>query len=187
MSNYTVDQQLYAQKRVKKIKGFYSHLAATFVVLPFIIFVNLYTFPQFHWFWFAVIGWGVGLLIHTSCFFIDARFRVKEDWTTRRVNQIMESSGSENEDFSNEKHYVNAKKRIKEIKGFYAHLFVTLAAIPIIVFVNLKFVPGFHFFWLAIGGIAISIVLHWFGLYGFEFLGLGRDWEERKMKEILKK
>ena len=99
----------------------------------------------------------------------------------------MESSGSENEDFSNEKHYVNAKKRIKEIKGFYAHLFVTLAAIPIIVFVNLKFVPGFHFFWLAIGGIAISIALHWFGLFGFEFLGLGRDWEERKMKEILKK
>lgn len=48
---------LKAQKRVKEIKGFYTHLAVYCFVTPVIIFVNLKFVPQFHWFWFSVLGW----------------------------------------------------------------------------------------------------------------------------------
>ena len=41
----------------------------------------------------------------------------------------------------NKKEYELAKKKVKEIKGFYAHLFVTIFSFLIILFVNLKFVP----------------------------------------------
>lgn len=185
MNTPSINQQLWAQKRVNKIRGFYTHLMATFIVLPFIIFVNLYTIPEVQWFWHAIAAWVVGLLIHLGVFVIDSKVKLNEDWTSKRVNEILEESDRE-DDFVNEKFYLEAKKKMNEIKGFYIHVFVTVASIPIIVYVNLTFVPEFHFFWLAVGGIAISIFLHWLGVFGFEFLGLGKKWEERKIKELLK-
>jgi len=34
-------QYLNAQKKVKEIKGFYSHLTVMFFLLPFLVFINL--------------------------------------------------------------------------------------------------------------------------------------------------
>ena len=85
-----------------------------------------------------------------------------------------------------EQAYIKAKKRVKDIKGFYIHVIVNLLSIPIIVTVNLMFVPGFHFFWFAVIGILISIIIHWLVVFGFPSFGLGKDWEERKIKQILK-
>ena len=48
--------------------------------------------------------------------------------------------------FIKEQEYIKAKKKVKEIKGFYIHLFLYIATMPIIVGVNLVFVPGFHWF-----------------------------------------
>ena len=57
-------QQRYlkAQKRVKDIKGFYSHITVYCLIIPIIIFMNLKCEPSFHWFWFSVYCWGAGLL-----------------------------------------------------------------------------------------------------------------------------
>lgn len=186
--NQTVNYQLLkAQKRVKDIKGFYAHLFATFLILPFLIFVNLYTYPQFHWFWFAIGGWAVGLIIHAMNVFFIARITVKEDWQTNKMKTIMNQEEILPENYLNEIYYVAAKKQVKEIKGFYGHLVASLVAVPIIIYVNLTFVPGFHFFWLALTGIVISLLLHWFGVYGFEVFGLGKNWEKQKVKEIIQK
>ncbi|WP_373940730.1 2TM domain-containing protein [Polaribacter sejongensis] len=60
MGTDTTQKQQYirAQKRVKKIKGFYTHLSIYCIVIPIIIFVNLKFEPHFHWFWFSLCGWG---------------------------------------------------------------------------------------------------------------------------------
>ena len=79
------------------------------------------------------------------------------------------------------------KKKAKEIKGFYVHLIINVFAIPNVVYVNLKFVPEFHFFWFAAGGMLIALLLHWFGVFGLEFFGIGKNWEEKKMKEFVNK
>ncbi len=84
-----------------------------------------------------------------------------------------------------EQAYIKAKKRVKDIKGFYIHIIVNMLSIPIIVAVNLTFVPEFYFFWFAVIGILISIIIHWFIVFGFPKFGLGKDWEERKIKQIL--
>lgn len=81
--------------------------------------------------------------------------------------------------------FIKAKEKVKKIKGFYAHLAVTIFIIPVIIFINLKFVPEFHWFWFAIGGILFSIVMHWFTVFGFDKLGFGKDWEEQKIKEFM--
>ncbi|PWG05023.1 histidine kinase [Polaribacter aquimarinus] len=115
----------------------------------------------------------------------------KSEWKERKINEIVNSSALNedivDEDYLQEKYYLKAKKKAEEIKGFYVHLIVTIFSFPIILFVNLKFVPGFHFFWFALGGMIIGLFFHWLGVFGFEFLGLGKKWEERKTAEILKK
>ena len=85
-----------------------------------------------------------------------------------------------------EQEYIKAKKKVKEIKDFYTHLVVMIFALPIVITVNLMFVPNFYFFWLAGFGMLFSVVVHWLQVFGFSKLGLGKDWEENKIKQIMK-
>ena len=179
-----------AQKRVKEIIGFYTHLIVSVFIIPFIIFINLNGSPQFHWFWIFIAAWTLGLVIHWINTFGFSKMTLKKDWETKKIREIMgeENYNEEREektDYAQEMVYVNAKKRVKEIRGFYAHLVVTLISIPLIVWVNLQFVPDFYFFWYAAGGMALAIFFHWLGVFGFAKLGLGKDWEQRKIKELM--
>lgn len=88
-------------------------------------------------------------------------------------------------DFTQEEKYIKAKKRVQDIKGFYAHLVVTILVIPFLIFINLRFVPEFHWFWFAVGGMTLGLLIHWFTVFGYNILGLGKDWEDRKIREIM--
>ncbi len=33
----------------------------------------------------------------------------------------------------------------------------------------------------------IGLFFHWLGVFGFQSLGLGKDWEEKKIKELMKR
>ncbi|CAL2101166.1 2TM domain-containing protein [Tenacibaculum sp. 190130A14a] len=90
------------------------------------------------------------------------------------------------ENLSEEYRYARAKKRVEKIKGLYIHLIVTILVIPFLIFINLKFVPHFHWFYYAGGGMLIGLFFHWFGIYGLERMGLGKDWEQKKINEYLK-
>ncbi len=81
--------------------------------------------------------------------------------------------------------YLKAKKRVEKIKGFYIHAIVTVILIPILTFINLKFVPQYHWFWYPMLGMLLGLFFHWFGVFGTEKFGLGKDWEQRKIKEYL--
>mgnify|MGYP000374426614 CR=1 FL=1 len=186
--NYQLN--LKAEKRVKNIKGFYTHVIATFIILPFIIFINLQTVPQFHWFWYAIIAWFIGLSIHWINVFGFSKNNFIKDWEQKQMKEILgtdhiEENNVEESVFMQEQYYLKAKKQAKEIKGFYIHLFINVFSIAIIFFVNLKFVPGFHFFWFPLGGMFIALFFHWLGVFGFDTLGFGKDWEDRKIKEII--
>lgn len=91
----------------------------------------------------------------------------------------------DNQDFTREDRYIAAKKRIEEIKGFYAHLVVSIVVIPFLIFINLRFTKDFHWFWFPIFGLGISVVIHWFVVFGYGAIGLGKEWEERKIREMM--
>ena len=80
--------------------------------------------------------------------------------------------------YKEEQKYFKAKKRVNDIKGFYVHLFIYLITIPIIITVNLMFVPSFHWFWFSVLGWGMGLFFHWLSVFGFQKLGLGKDWEE---------
>lgn len=49
---------------VKGVKDFYTHLAVFFIVNICLVVLNLALTPSFYWFIYALLGWGVGLLLH---------------------------------------------------------------------------------------------------------------------------
>ena len=78
-----------AVERVEKLKEFYQNLASYCIVIPFLIFINLRFSPQFNWFWFPMIGWGIGLFFH----FLEVNnynIFLGKNWEERKIKEMME-------------------------------------------------------------------------------------------------
>jgi len=74
-----------AKKRVKEIKGFYGNLISYCTVIPFLIFVNLYTQNHYYWFWWPLLGWGVGVASHAF-----QVFGIGISWQEKKIQEIMD-------------------------------------------------------------------------------------------------
>ena len=74
-----------AKQRVKEMKEFYGNLISYCVVIPFLIFINYYTYWEFQWFWFPLFGWGIGLTVHGF-----QVFGYGSEWEERKIQEIMQ-------------------------------------------------------------------------------------------------
>ena len=74
-----------AKKRVEEIKGFYSNLLSYAIVIPFLAFINYKTYWEFKWFWFPMIGWGIGIIFHAF-----GVFGYGKSWEERKIQEIMD-------------------------------------------------------------------------------------------------
>ncbi|WP_111308402.1 2TM domain-containing protein [Confluentibacter sediminis] len=74
-----------AQKRVEELKGFYSNIIAYCVVIPLLVFINYKTFWGYQWFWFPMLGWGIGIIFHAF-----GIFGYGKSWEERKIREIME-------------------------------------------------------------------------------------------------
>ena len=77
-----------AVKRVEKLKEFYQNIASYCIVIPFLIFINLRFSPGFHWFWFPMFGWGIGLTFH----FLEVNnynVFLGKNWEEKKIEQLM--------------------------------------------------------------------------------------------------
>lgn len=73
-----------AKKRVKDIKEFYGNLVSYCLVIPFLIFINYHTYWDFKWFWFPMLGWGMGLAFHGF-----EVFGYGKTWEERKIEEIL--------------------------------------------------------------------------------------------------
>ncbi len=76
-----------AKKRVEDIKGFYYHLVSYIVVNGFLVILNLLTSPEYFWFIWPILGWGVAIVIHA--FSVFSNFWGKS-WEERKIKEIMD-------------------------------------------------------------------------------------------------
>jgi transcriptional regulator with XRE-family HTH domain len=60
---FDADEAL-AFAQVRKLKGFYLHLAQYVVVVTLLLGINLWTRPQYLWVGWVAMGWGIGVLFH---------------------------------------------------------------------------------------------------------------------------
>ncbi|WP_299665652.1 2TM domain-containing protein [uncultured Polaribacter sp.] len=78
-----------AVEKVEKLKEFYQNLASYCLVIPFLIFINLRFSPSFHWFWFPIFGWGIGLAFH----FLEVNnynIFLGKNWEDKKIKEMME-------------------------------------------------------------------------------------------------
>ncbi|WP_040993022.1 2TM domain-containing protein [Chryseobacterium oranimense] len=73
-----------ARKRVKELKSFYANLISYCTVIPFLIIINLMTSSKDLWFYYPMLGWGIGLASHAF-----RVFGVGESWKERKIREIM--------------------------------------------------------------------------------------------------
>ncbi|OXB08102.1 2TM domain-containing protein [Flavobacterium pectinovorum] len=105
-------------------------------------------------------------------------FTVKIPILTKQIT-VMDASVDYNDE---NKAYFRAKKRVEELKGFYGNILSYCCVIPFLIFINLKFSPGFQWFWFSALGWGFGVVMHAFKVFGYS-----SDWEERKIRQILEK
>jgi hypothetical protein len=88
-------------------------------------------------------------------------------------------------ELTEEQRYMQAKKRVERIKGLYMHLAVYCFVVPTLIFINLKFEPHFHWFWFSALGWGFGLFMHWLNIFGFNLIGIGKNWEDKKIKELM--
>lgn len=82
--------------------------------------------------------------------------------------------------------YEEAKKQVKKIKGFYVHLLVYIMCTGFMIYINLKYSPQYLWFLWSAFGWGIGVFFHGLGAFkAFPFFG--RDWEKRKIDELMDK
>jgi len=89
------DGYVRARNHVDELKKFYGSLISYFFFIPFFIFINYYTSWDFKWFWFPIIGWGIGLAIHAMKVFVnDGPFG--RNWEKRKIEEFMKEDERSN-------------------------------------------------------------------------------------------
>lgn len=96
---------------------------------------------------------------------------------TKQIS-IMETSNTYNENTS----YLRAKERVEKLKGFYGNLASYCLVIPILIIININSPHKFQWFWFPMLGWGLGLTFH-----AFETFGFGKDWEEKKIQEIINK
>ena len=80
--------------------------------------------------------------------------------------------------------YDLAKEKVNKIRGFYASLIMYCIAMPSFIILNIKTSPNYYWFYFPMIGWGFGLLIQ--GLNAFKNnLFLGRDWEQRKLKQFL--
>lgn len=95
-SNLTPEEIKYQQalKRVKRIKGFYTHLMVYIVINAMLLIANYKNSDANENFWRwqsfnTLFFWGIGLTAHGLSVFLPS-FMMGKDWEERKIKELME-------------------------------------------------------------------------------------------------
>lgn len=108
----------------------------------------------------------------------EEQFRVQLPILTQQIATVVRQ-----ENYLEEKRYQKAKERVELIKGFYGNVFSYCLVIPFLVWLNFRTTP---FPWAIFPAVGWGIGLFFHGLEAFgKNPFFGKQWEERKMKELM--
>jgi 2TM domain len=82
--------------------------------------------------------------------------------------------------------YRRARRRVREIRGFYLHVAVFVAVNILLHLINFVATPKVYWAFWPLVGWGIGLLAH--GLAAYRWMPfLGKDWEERKIRELMDK
>lgn len=98
MKRLNNDRYEEAQKKVKEIKGFYTHLMVYIIINIFLLVMQFGLFTNFHYPGWAAFTtpffWGIGLFFH-GLYVFQHKFRIFKDWEERKIKEFMEKDEEE--------------------------------------------------------------------------------------------
>jgi 2TM domain len=80
-------KRIQAQQQVAKLKGFYGHLTVYVVVMTLLFIINALSQGPW-WFYWPLLGWGIGLALHALGVFGLDRF-LGPEWEEKKIDEIM--------------------------------------------------------------------------------------------------
>ena len=93
-TNYD-DRYIRARKRVEEMKEFYYSLISYCIVIPFLFFIwYRYTPNTIQWFWFPMLGWGMGLAFHAYKVYVNDGV-LGNGWEKRKIEKFMREEEEE--------------------------------------------------------------------------------------------
>jgi hypothetical protein len=78
-----------ARNRVREIRGFYTHALVYVLVNTGLFLVNVFDDSPGFWFFWPLIGWGIGLVAHGASVFGPRRWWGAE-WEERKIKELMD-------------------------------------------------------------------------------------------------
>ncbi|MDH5415075.1 MAG: 2TM domain-containing protein, partial [Flavobacteriaceae bacterium] len=109
-----------------------------------------------------------------------ASFIVEIPMLTKQIS-VMQTQ----ENYIEDKRYLKAKEKVEGIKGFYSNLISYLIVIPILSYINYN-TTSFPWVIFPALGWGFGVIAHGMEAYGYNPL-MGKDWEERKIREFMNK
>lgn len=85
----------------------------------------------------------------------------------------------------NDEKYLNAKKRVEDVKGFYYDLTAYIIVNLMLFAINMLFSPGIWWFVFPLLFWGIGVIFHFLGIFVFSNKIFGKKWEEKKIKEYM--
>ena len=78
-----------AKRRVGVLKGFYIHLATYIAVMALLFLIDFLTGGVW-WFYWPLLGWGIGIVAHASSVFGIKGF-LGSEWEEKKIRDLMNS------------------------------------------------------------------------------------------------
>ena len=95
-----------------------------------------------------------------------------------KMNNMIYSENLENSK------YLLAVERVEKLKKFYSSLASFVVVMPFLIFINLSYIPYFQWFWFPLFGWSIGLVSKLLEANNYNIF-LGKNWEEKKIKELM--
>jgi hypothetical protein len=92
--NTEVSKYQKAKKRVGEIRGFYTHLGVYVLINAMLLLINITTSPDVLWFYWPLMGWGIGVALHALRVFGASRW-FGAGWEERKIEELMEQGGNQ--------------------------------------------------------------------------------------------
>jgi fatty acid desaturase len=82
-----------AKRRVNVLKGFYIHFATYIGVIALLFFIDFLTGGGW-WFYWPLLGWGIGIIAHAFTVFGIAGF-LGSEWEEKKTRELMNKMNRE--------------------------------------------------------------------------------------------
>ena len=106
-----------AKKRVHKKKEFYQHLTSYLIMSVFFFVLNVTTAFGHWWFYWPIMGWGIGILFHYfDAFGYPGVGPISKEWEEKAIQEEMEKMEQEEEFFLRKRETDNDHLELKELK-----------------------------------------------------------------------